>query len=112
MLFSEVANVVEKRPASLILKSFLCSRLAERLAGETRANDVHLGYVVNHLPDVALDIKVPWLTPVGLVDLGGMLVYIGRENTFMAQTMEGSMESPDAAEEIGETHQYPKDASG
>jgi hypothetical protein len=30
----------------------------------------------------------------------------------MTQLVQGSMEASDATEEIGESHQYPKDASG
>ena len=112
MLLSEVADVVEQGAAGLILKPFLCPGLAERLTWEAGTDDIHLWNVVEHVPDIALDVEAPWLAPVGLVDLSGILVDVCGEDALVAQLVQGGVEASDATEEVGESHQYPKDASG
>ena len=112
MLLSEVADVVEQGAAGLVLEPLLRPGLAERLTWEAGTDDIHLRNVVEHVPDIALDIEAPWLAPVGLVDLSGMLVNVRGEDAFVAQLVQGGVEASDATEEVGESHQHPKDGHG
>jgi hypothetical protein len=112
VLLSEIAYVVEQSAAGLILKPCLCPGLAKRLAWEAGTDYVHLRDIVDDIAYVGEYIEAPWLAPVGLIGLSGMLVDVSGEDAFMAQLVQGSMEASDATEEVGESHQYPKDASG
>ena len=112
MLLSKVADVVEQGAAGLILKPFLCPGLAERLTWEAGTDYVHLRDIVDDVAYVREDVEAPWLAPIGLEDLSGMLVYVGGEDTLVTQLVQGGVESSDTTEEVGESHQYPKDASG
>ena len=112
MLLSEVADVVEQGAASLVLEPFLGPRLAERLAGEACADYVHLRDIVDYITDITENVEAPRLAPIGLVDLSGMLVYVCGEDAFVTKLVQGGVETSDATEEIGESHQHPKEASG
>ena len=41
-----------------------------------------------------------------------MLVDVCGEDALVAQLVQGGVEASDATEEVGESHQHPKDASG
>ena len=112
MLLSEVADVVEQGATGLILEPFLCPGLAERLTWEAGTDYVHLRDIVDDVAYVREDVEAPWLAPIGLEDLSGMLVDVGGEDAFVAHLVQGGVEASDTTEEIGETHQYPKRASG
>ena len=112
MLLSEVADVVEQGAAGLILKPFLCPGLAERLTWEAGTDYVHLRDIVDDVAYVREDVEASWLAPIGLVDLSGMLVYVCGEDAFVTKLVQGGVEASDATEEIGKSHQHPKDASG
>ena len=112
MLLSKVADVVEQGAAGLILEPFLCPGLAERLTWEAGTDYVHLRDIVDDVAYVREDVEAPWLAPIGLEDLSGMLVDVGGEDAFVAHLVQGGVEASNATEEVGESHQHPKDASG
>ena len=112
MLLSEVADVVEQGAAGLILKPFLCPGLAERLTWEAGTDYVHLRDIVDDVAYVREDVEAPWLAPIDLEDLSGMLVDVGGEDAFVAHLVQGGVETSNATEEVGESHQHPKDAHG
>ena len=112
MLLSEIAYVVEQSAAGLILKPCLCPGLAKRLAWEAGTDYVHLRDIVDDIAYVGEYIEAPWLAPIGLKHLSCVLIDVGGEYALVAQLVQGGVESTDATEEVGESHQHPKDASG